>query len=62
MKYPLLPTVEQLTAFYTQCVRSSNLLQSIEMVRYDTRTKRVVILVGEETQLEILENGEVIIE
>ncbi len=62
MKDPLLPTVEQLTAFYTQCVRISNLLQSIEMVRYDTRTKRVVILVGEETQLEILENGEVIIE
>lgn len=61
MKDPLLPTAEQLTSFYTRCVRISNLLKSIEMVRYDTRTKRIVILVGEETQLEILENGEVII-
>jgi len=56
------PTIEQLKAFYRRCVRISNLLQSIEMVRYDSRTRRIVILVGETIQLEVLENGEVIIE
>jgi hypothetical protein len=55
------PTVEQLRAFYSRCVRISNLLQSIEMVRYDRRTRRIVVLVGETIQLEVLENGEVII-
>ncbi|GAA6616836.1 DUF6888 family protein [Scytonema sp. NUACC26] len=55
------PTVEQLRAFYSRCVRISNLLQSIEIVRYDSRTRRIVVLVGETIQLEVLENGEVII-
>jgi hypothetical protein len=53
------PTVEQLKAFYIRCVMASNVLKSIEMVRYDTRTKRIVMLVGETIEMEILDNGEV---
>lgn len=56
------PTQEQLQALYRMCVRVSNLLQSIEMVRYDSRTKHIVMLVEETIQVEIFEDGEVIIE
>ncbi|WP_017316224.1 DUF6888 family protein [Mastigocladopsis repens] len=55
------PTSEQLKAFYSRCVRISNLLQPIELVRYDSRTRRIVILAGATIEIEILENGEVII-
>uniref|UniRef100_UPI0035A13E87 DUF6888 family protein n=1 Tax=Hassallia byssoidea TaxID=482630 RepID=UPI0035A13E87 len=55
------PTAEQLRAFYSRCVRASNLLQSIELVRYDSRSQRIVMLIGKTIQIEVLPNGEVII-
>lgn len=50
------PTREQLKAFFDFCVRASNLLRNIELVRYDERTNRIVILIGENIQVEILSN------
>ncbi len=55
------PTLDQLKAFFDFCVRSSNLLQSIELVRYDKRNKRIAILIGETIEVEILTNGEMLI-
>ncbi len=56
-----MPTDQQLKAFYLRCIRISNLLQTIELVRFDDRTQQIVILVGESIQIELLSNGEVII-
>jgi hypothetical protein len=56
------PTIEQIKAFYDLCVRVSNLLQTIELTRYDTRSQRIVVLVSETIQIEILSNGEQIIQ
>lgn len=56
------PTIEQVKAFYSLCVRVSNLLQSVELTRYDRRSQRVVVLIGETLQVEILSNGEEIIQ
>jgi translation initiation factor IF-1 len=53
------PTVEQLRAMYRMSVRASNLLQPINVVRLDERTKRIYILVGDTIQIEIYPNGEV---
>jgi len=55
------PTIDQLKAFFRLCVRASNLLRNIELVRYDERTNRIVVLIGETIQVEILSNGEEII-
>ncbi|WP_442941553.1 DUF6888 family protein [Nostoc sp.] len=55
------PTIEQLKAFFDFCVRDSNLLRDIALVRFDQRTSRIVILIGETIQEEILSNGENII-
>lgn len=41
---------------------ASNLLLPINLVRLDSRTNHIVMLVGETIQIEILENGEVVIE
>ncbi len=56
------PTAQQLKSLYRVAVRTSNLLQSINLVRYDERVQRIVILVGETLQIEILPNGEVLIQ
>jgi len=56
------PTIEQIRSFYDLCVRMSNLLKTIELTRYDTRTGRIVVLIGETIQVEILSNGENIIQ
>jgi hypothetical protein len=56
------PTTEQLKAFYDLCVRVSNLLQTIELTRYDARTQRIVVLIGQTIQVEILSNGEEILQ
>ncbi|WP_375472531.1 DUF6888 family protein [uncultured Nostoc sp.] len=53
------PTSEQLGAYYRMSVRASNLLQSINVVRLDERTKRIYMLVGDTIQIEIYSNGEV---
>ena len=55
------PTVEQLKSFYTLCASASNLLQTIELTRFDTRTNRIVVLIGDNIQVEILPNGSQII-
>ncbi|WP_397327040.1 DUF6888 family protein [Nostoc sp. FACHB-110] len=55
------PTIEQLKAFFRLCVRASNLLRNIELVRFNTRTSRIVVLIGETIEVEILSNGEEII-
>ncbi|GJD20987.1 unknown protein [Rivularia sp. IAM M-261] len=57
-----MPTIEQLKTFFRICVQASNLLRNIEMTRYDTRTQRIFVLVGDEIQVEILSNGEEIIQ
>ncbi|MFN6559392.1 MAG: DUF6888 family protein [Nostoc sp. ChiSLP01] len=44
------------------CVRTSNLFRDITLVRFDERSNRIVILIGESIQVEILSNGEKIIE
>ena len=56
------PTIEQLNSFYRLCVRTSNLLKKVELTRFDTRTKRIVVLIGETIQVEILSNGEIILQ
>lgn len=55
------PTSEQLKVFFGLCVRVSNLLQTVELTRYDTRSQRIVVLIGETIQVEILSNGEELI-
>ncbi|WP_442937647.1 DUF6888 family protein [Nostoc sp.] len=59
---PLHPTIEQLETFYRVAVRASNLLRTIELTRYDTRSQRIVVLIGETIQVEILSNGEELIQ
>jgi hypothetical protein len=59
---PVKPTILQLESFYDLCVRMSNLLRLIELTRYDTRSQRIVVLIGETIQVEILSNGEQIIQ
>ncbi|WP_397325404.1 DUF6888 family protein [Nostoc sp. 2RC] len=54
--------MEQLRALYRRCVAASNLMQPINLVRYDNRTHRIVMLVGDTIQIEIFENGKVLIE
>jgi hypothetical protein len=55
------PTIDQLKAFFRLSVRTSNLLRNIELVRFDQRTNRIVVLIRETIQVEILSNGEEII-
>lgn len=55
------PTIEQLRSFYILCVEVSNLFQTVELTRYDVRTKRIVVLIGETIEVEILTNGERIV-
>ncbi|WP_416350833.1 DUF6888 family protein [Rivularia sp. UHCC 0363] len=56
------PTPEQLKSFYRLCVRTSNLFKTVELTRFDTRTQRIVVLIGETIQVEILTNGEIILQ
>ncbi|WP_442940428.1 DUF6888 family protein [Nostoc sp.] len=53
------PKTEQLRAFYSRCVRASNMFQPINVVRLDERTKRIYVLIGDTIQIEIYPNGEV---
>ena len=55
------PTVPQLRTLYRMLVGMSNMLMPINLVRMDERTKRLVMLVGETIEIEILENGEALI-
>lgn len=53
------PTTQQLRAFYSICVRASNMFQPINVVRLDERTNRIYVLIGDTIQIEIYPNGEV---
>lgn len=55
------PTVPQLRTLYRMLVGMSNMLKPINLVRMDERTKRLVMLVGETIEIEILPNGEALI-
>lgn len=55
------PTPELLKAFYRRCVRASNLMQSVNVVRLDERTKRIFVLIGDTIEVEIFPNVSVII-
>ncbi|WP_414620121.1 DUF6888 family protein [Calothrix sp. CCY 0018] len=55
------PTIEQLRTFYILCLETSNLLKTVELTRYDRRTGRIVVLIGDTIEVEILTNGERII-
>ena len=48
------PTIDQLKGFLRLSIRTSNLLQNIELVRFDEITNRIVVLIGETIQVEIL--------
>lgn len=51
-------TEQQLRSFYQLSVAASNMFQPINLVRMDERTKRLVLLIGETIEVEILESGE----
>jgi hypothetical protein len=55
------PTVAQLRTLYRMAVGMSNILQPINLVRLDERTKRLIMLVGDTIEIEILPNGETLI-
>jgi hypothetical protein len=55
------PTVAQLRTLYRMSVGMSNMLQPINLVRLDQRTKRLIMLVGDTIEIEILLNGETLI-
>jgi hypothetical protein len=55
------PTFEQLRTLYGVCELIGDLLQPINLVRYDERVKRIVILVDQDIEIEIFPNGEVLI-
>lgn len=55
------PTVPQLRTLYRMLVGMSNMMMPINLVRMDERTKRLVMLVGETIEIEILVNGEALI-
>lgn len=55
------PTLEQVLSFYVMCIQISNLFKTVELTRFDTRTKRIFVLVGETIEVEILDTGERII-
>jgi hypothetical protein len=51
------PTAEQLRELYRVCVMASNLLQPINLVRFDERIQRIFVLVGDTIEIEIYPNG-----
>lgn len=55
------PTVPQLRTLYRMLVAMTTMLKPINLVRIDERTKRLVMLVGETIEIEILTNGEALI-
>jgi hypothetical protein len=57
MKNPPLPTLAQALTCFRICQQLTGLLLPIYVVRLDERTGNIYILAGEETQAEILPNG-----
>lgn len=55
------PTQAQLESLYRQCYRLTNEhMQPIYIVRIDERTRNIYILAGEDIQLQIKPDGELI--
>lgn len=54
---PNRPTSLQLVAFYAQCLSLANLYVPSNLVRLDERTLYVVILAGQNIQIEIDNRG-----
>ncbi|HLP89771.1 MAG TPA: hypothetical protein VK184_14420 [Nostocaceae cyanobacterium] len=52
--YPDIPTPQQTREFFFVCVRLSNLLLPINLVRLDERTNQIYILAGQNEEIEIL--------
>ncbi|BAY08215.1 DUF6888 family protein [Calothrix sp. NIES-2098] len=57
--YPEIPTSKQTFEFFLVCVRLSNVLQPINVVRLDERTNQIYVLAGDETEVLIYPNGKV---
>ncbi len=57
--YPEIPTSKQTLEFFLVCVRLSNVLQPINVVRLDEITNQIYVLAGEETEVLIYPNGKV---
>jgi hypothetical protein len=52
-----MPTAEQFVALLRSCLTLSDFYTPIYLVRVDERTGNVVILAGEEVEIEILPDG-----
>jgi hypothetical protein len=55
--YPKVPTSKQTFEFFSVCVRFSNVLLPINLVRLDERTTQVYVLAGEGIEVLIYPNG-----
>lgn len=55
--YPEIPTPKQTFEFFLVCVRLSDVLQPINVVRLDERTNQIYVLAGDETEVLIYPNG-----
>jgi hypothetical protein len=57
MRSPLLPTPEQTLECFRVCCELTKMYQVIVLVALDERTNRIVVIAGEETEIEIDRNG-----
>lgn len=57
MTSPLLPTSEQTLECFRVCYELTKMYQVIVLVRLDERTSRIVVVAGEETEVEIARDG-----
>lgn len=57
--YPEIPTSKQTLEFFIVCVRLSNVLLPINLVKLDERTNQIYVLAGEEVEVLIYPNGRV---
>ncbi|WP_442944479.1 DUF6888 family protein [Nostoc sp.] len=57
--YPQVPTAKQTVEFLLVCVRLSNVLQPINIVRLYERTNQIYILAGDDIEVLIYPNAKV---
>jgi hypothetical protein len=57
MGSPLLPTPEQTLECFRVCYELTKMYQMVVLVALDERTNRIVVIAGEETEIEIDRNG-----
>ncbi|MEC4813774.1 MAG: hypothetical protein SAK29_10970 [Scytonema sp. PMC 1069.18] len=53
------PTIAQLRTLFRVCVQASNLLQDINMTRYDERTNCIYMIVEDTIEVEIGIDGRI---